>query len=203
LFALPTAFYTGLEAIVHRLGQHVSFSGLSKLVWSPGALTAWAGAVLCVLAIVLGVWSFRIVRARLSAHDYAGGLLGLGAATAVAVILTGGAAMPAYDRQRSYRPVAELAADELARGRRIALAASEQQIVGEFVFYTGRPIPVVEAVPGTRAFLDAGDGPAGVVVRNSQLEEIEASLQGLDHAVRRLPTNAGYNANEFCLITSR
>jgi hypothetical protein len=61
-------------------------------------------------------------------------------------------------------------------------------------------LPVIEPVPGVRAFLLGDDGPTGVVVRRAQLDAIESSLNGVDHTVQRLPDDAGYNAREFCLI---
>lgn len=200
LFALPGAAYDRIETILGRLDQHVALGDPSTLVWCVGARTAWAGAAACVAALALAVFSLRIVRARMAEMDYVDGLLGLPVTIAIVGILAGSAAMPAYDRQRSYEPMAALARRELAQGRRIALASPEQQIVGEFVFYTGQPLPVIEPIPGTREFLLRDEGPNGVVVRRAQLDAIESSLAGVDHTVERLPEDAGYNAREFCLI---
>ena len=109
--------------------------------------------------------------------------------------------MPAYDRQRTYRPIAEMVGAELTRGRLVALACREPKIVGEFVFYTGRRLPLIDPVPGARAFLEGGPEARGVVVRRDQLESVETSLAGLVHEVRSVPGDAGLNAREFCLIT--
>ena len=203
LFALPAAAYDKLEAVLRRLDQHVELGDPSTLVWCVGARTAWVGAACCVAALALAVWSLRIVRARMAERNYVDGLLRLTLTVAMVMILAGGASMPAYDHQRSYEPMAALARREMAQGRRIALASPEQQIVGEFVFYTGHSLPVIEPVPGTRAFLLSDEGPTGVVVRHAQLDAIESSLSGVDHSVERLPDDAGYNAKEFCLITRR
>jgi hypothetical protein len=200
LFALPGTAYARLETILGRLDQHVTLGDPSTFVWSVGARTAWVGAASCAGALALAVFLMRAVRLRMAEMDYADGLLRLAVTVATVGILAGTAAMPAYDRQRSYEPMAELARRESALGRRIALASPEQQIVGEFVFYTGRALPVIEPVPGVRAFLLGDDGPTGVVVRRAQLDAIESSLNGVDHTVQRLPDDAGYNAREFCLI---
>src|SRR5260221_2923758 len=167
-----------------RVGASMPLGDPSSVVWAAGRATAWAGAALCAAALFVAYVSFRAVAVRFAVKDYASGLRRLAAGLAIVMMLAGTGAMPAYDRQRSYRPVALLVREEIERGRLLALASRYAQIVGEFVFYTGRPMPLVEPVPGARAFLEAGPEPRGVVVRTDQLATVEDSLQGVGHEVR-------------------
>jgi hypothetical protein len=201
LFALPPGADARLALAARRLGAPVPFGDPSDPVWAPGGLIAWGGAGLCVVALVLAIWLFRDVSARFKSRDYVGGVLGLATTIAIVVMIAGTAAMPAYDRQRTYRPIIELVKTEIDRGRRVALASREAKIVGEFVFYTGREMPLVDPVPGARAFLEGGPEANGVVVRRDQLASIETSLRGLDYEVLTVDASAGENARELCLIT--
>ncbi len=201
LFALSPSAYVRLGATVRRLGAPVSFGEAPNPVWEPGRAAAWVGAVLCVAALVLAFRLFRDVSARFKAKDYAAGVRGLATTVAIVVMLAGTAAMPAYDRQRTYRPIVEMVGTELDRGRLVALASREAKIVGEFVFYTGRRMPLIDPVPGARAYFEDGPEARGVVVRRDQLESVEASLAGLDYQVRMANEGAGLNARELCLIT--
>ena len=195
--ALP-ALYLILFAFPRAAEAYLEASPMPA--WAPGRAVAWLGAGVCVAALVLAFRLFRSVRTRFEARDYVGGVRGLAATVAIVVMLAGTAAMPAYDRQRTYRPIVEMVRAELERGRLVALASREPKIVGEFVFYTGRRMPLVDAVPGARAFLEGGPEARGVVVRRDQLESVETSLAGLGHEVRMARANAGLNAREFCLI---
>jgi hypothetical protein len=201
LFALPRSAIAKLAGLLTANGTAPSIPDPSSWVWLPGRLMAWTGAVLCVAALGVATRSVRVVHARLAENDIAGAMRGLAATLAIVVMLAGTAAMPAYDRQRSYRPVAELAVAELSRGHRVALAAPEQQIVGLFVFYTGRSLPVIDPVPGVRTFLESSPVPAGVIVRTNQLAIIEQSLRGVPYEIHRMADDAGWNARELCMIT--
>ena len=201
LFALPATAYPKIERALAALGARVALGDPSSYVWLPGAGTAWLGAALCLAALPLSLWSLRVAGAWFAERDRVRGVLGLAATAAIVFVLVGTAAMPAYDRQRSYRPIAELVRDEIARGRRIALATHDAQMVGVFVFYADRQLPMVDPGPGTRAFLEAGPGASGVIVRRDLLVTVEASLRGVEHEVRSVPEDAGVNAREFCLIT--
>ena len=201
MFALPPAAYGQLGATVRRLGGPAAFGDSPNPVWAPGRAWAWVGAALCVASLVLALRLFRGVSARFRAKDYVGGVRGLATTAAIVVMLAGTAAMPAYDRQRTYRPIVEMVRAEIDRGRLVALATREAKIVGEFVFYTGRRMPLIEPVPGARAYLEGGPEARGVVVRCDQLEPVEASLAGLDYEVLTANDGAGLNARELCLIT--
>jgi hypothetical protein len=201
LFALPAFGSAKLAAALSTAGARAAWGEPSSLVWLPGTTQAWLGAGACVAAMILAFWSLRVASSRFADEDHAGGVLGLAATVAIVVVLAGSAVMPAYDHQRSYRPIAELARTEMERGRRVALATHDAQIVGLFVFYTGQPLPLIEPIPGTRTFLEETPPPSGVVVRRDQLDSVERSLDGVDHEVRRLPEDAGVNSREFCLVT--
>jgi 4-amino-4-deoxy-L-arabinose transferase-like glycosyltransferase len=201
LFALPPVAFARLATAAGRLGAPLPFGDASDLLWGAGRAAVWTGAGLCALALVLAYRLFEDVGARIRAGDYVGGVRGLATTTVIVTMLAGTAAMPAYDRQRTYRPIVDLVAAELDRGRRVALATHEAKIVGEFLFYIGRRMPLVQPVPGARAYLEAGPEDRGVVVRRDQLASVEATLQGLDYEVRRVDESAGLNARELCLIT--
>lgn len=201
LFALPRFADAACKALLQRLGAPDSFGDPSTLVWAPGRPAAWLGAGLCIAALLLAFRTVRGVSVRFGAGDYGGGIRGLAATLAIVVMLAGTAVMPVYDYQRTYTPIVDLVKTVLAEGYRVALATRDSQVVGEFVFYSGRCLPLVEPILGIRTFLEGGLDARGVVIRRVDLASVESSLQGLDHAVRLIPESAGMNAKEFCLIT--
>ncbi len=200
LLALPRQACAGFAELLRRLDPPTSYGDPAAFVWAPGRLEAWVGAGLCAAALAIAIPMFRMARARFDAGDRVGGFRGLAAALAIVSMLAGTAAMPGYDRQRSYQAVVDMVSAESARGRRIALAIRDTQITGEFIFYTGLHLPSVDPVPGVRRFLLQDSQPRGVLVCRHALDDVKASLEGTDYEIVTPGRSAGLNGREFVLI---
>jgi 4-amino-4-deoxy-L-arabinose transferase-like glycosyltransferase len=166
-----------------------------------GALEAARGTIGCAAALVVAVLAWRRVRARDRAGDRAGGLLDLSAALVLVLVLAITGVLPAYDRQRTYAPVAALVRRELDQGRRIALAVGEEKDVGEIVFYADARFPEITLDAGLREFLAMDGAPRGVVVHVRDLGLVHESMRGFDYEVRDVPADAGIKSREYCLVT--
>lgn len=165
------------------------------------ALEAVRGALLCAAALAVAVLAQRRFRTRERAGDRAGGLLELAAALALVLVLSISGVMPAYDRQRTYAPLAALVRRELDAGRCVVLAVGAEKDVGELNFYTDSCFPEVSLDPGVRDFLAKDGEPRGVVLHSSDLDLVRESLRGVEHDLRAVPVDAGLKSREFVLLT--
>jgi 4-amino-4-deoxy-L-arabinose transferase-like glycosyltransferase len=200
-FALPASAWRGIETALGGAGVRASLGELPSWLRAPGAIAAWRGAGACAIALLVAMLAMRSVRRSIDEGDRAGGLLKLVAAFTVVVMLSLWAVMPAWDHQRTYKPMAEVARAEIAAGRRIALAVGQEKDVGEFIYYADARLPEVSLFPGVREFLELGDGPRGVIVHQEDLDALRESLAGIDHAIVRAPEGSGQKSQSFCLIT--
>jgi 4-amino-4-deoxy-L-arabinose transferase-like glycosyltransferase len=195
LFAFPNTVDRLLDRWSASLGE------ASTWLWAPGAGVAWLGAGLSAGALFCAVLGLRWVRAANIAGDRAGATLRLVAVSMVVMMLTSGAVIPAWDFQRTYQPMAELARAEIAAGRHVALAVGQEKDVGEFNFYTDARLLEVSLIPGVREFLEQGREPRGVVVHAEDVDALAPSLVGLDHEIREVKCPAGLKSKRFRLVT--
>jgi 4-amino-4-deoxy-L-arabinose transferase-like glycosyltransferase len=199
--ALPSGAYRSIESALNGAGFSVALADTSRWFSAPGSSAAWRGAAESAVGLLVAVIGVRAVRRAIGEGDRAGGLLRLAVSLVLVVMLALAAFMPAWDHERTYGPIAELARAELAAGRRVALAVGEQKDVGEFIYYADTQLCEVSLVPGVREFLERGDGKRGVIVHTADLDALAASLDGVEHAIRAPPENAGRKARMFRLIT--
>ncbi len=87
---------------------------------------------------------------------------------------------PAIDRNRSYRPIAELAAGELSHGVTVALGTQEYRDVGAFTFYLDRRLALLPTGDGVASFLRSPE-PRAVIAPRDALPALEARLAGVPH----------------------
>ncbi len=88
---------------------------------------------------------------------------------------------PVIELNRSYRPIAALAASEARNGVAVALGSREYHDVGAFTFYLDRRVKVLASGPEIAAFLRGGE-PRAVVVPVETLPAVESELVGVPHA---------------------
>jgi 4-amino-4-deoxy-L-arabinose transferase-like glycosyltransferase len=212
LFVLPCVFLIGVlltsgaESRIDEWLRGAGFAGGSigdaaRWIRPRDALETLRGALACAAALGVAALAWRRVRARERTGDRAGGMLELTLALALVLVLSISGVLPAYDRQRTYEPLAALVRRELDLGRCIALAVGEERDVSELVFYADATFPEITLDPGVREFLAADGEPRGVVVRASDLDAVRDSLRGIEHEVRTVPAEAGIKSREFLLVT--
>ncbi len=193
LFALP------LAPLMTKFGVEGEFANPRALLFAPGSDVAWRGAILSLAALAVAIFGLRRLGGAIGAQDRAFSTLGLVALTMLSAMLSLAAVIAPYDWQRTYVPIAKIAADEVASGRSLGMALVDERDVGEFLFYVGSPMPKI-ASSATRSFLEQSGAKRGVIVPIEELAKIEASLSGLANRVLRAPRGSGEKANEFAVI---
>ncbi len=192
--AVPAVYLVGFASppgFLARIGVHTGIGDPCDIVHLPGERAAWFGALLCLAALAVSIWSIRAVSPR--------SLIGVAATLALVTMITETAIMPAFDRQRSYATLALTVRDELQHGRPIALATENVQFVALFGFYAERTLPLVTPVPGAREFLDAAPN-AAVIVESTDLPAVTPTLSGLDYRVIMAREGDGANSRRFSLV---
>jgi 4-amino-4-deoxy-L-arabinose transferase-like glycosyltransferase len=189
----PRVLFAQLEAALRFFGWSVALGDPSTWLEAPGASAAWCGAGLSIAALALVTWT--IVRDR--RPDVLARLV----STVVLITLVVAAILPAYDLQRSYRPLAALVRSELDSGRRVALAVDEAKTTGALTFYADTRLPEVSKRDGAREFLLRDERPSAVVVHTDELDDFAAALAGVEYSVKSTPLAAGRKSAEFCLLT--
>jgi 4-amino-4-deoxy-L-arabinose transferase-like glycosyltransferase len=201
LLAIPGPCFDVVKALVPASRFQVPPGEPSAWLFGSDAGVVWRGAVVCAVALVFGTLALRSLKRRRDRVGVAANLLDLVAVLVVVVTAVFSAAMPIYDRQRSYKPVVELVRGELDRGREIALAVDASKDVGAFTFYADRRLPEVSLIPGALEYLRQGVGPRGVVIQADDRASLEAALQGFAHGTLGVPESMGLTSPSFLLIT--
>jgi 4-amino-4-deoxy-L-arabinose transferase-like glycosyltransferase len=106
---------------------------------------------------------------------------------------------PVIDHERSYRPIADLAADELDDGVAVALGTEEYRDAGAFTFYLDERLPLLPAAAGA-SFLRSPQ-PRAILVPRAQLPAFEAGLAGLPHG-RLVAGDPGTLSRAWVLVTN-
>ncbi len=145
-----------------------------------GRLETAAGFVLAVVVLAL-LFAAASVLVRLLRSPQRQLVCVAGPASyASIVILTLQLVTPAIDRQRSYRPIAALAADEADHGVEMALGTEEYRDVGAFTFYLDRRLALLPTANGVASFLRSPE-PRAVIAPREELPALEAQLAGVPH----------------------
>jgi len=170
------ALLFGLGVVVFIVGTltRPRLFGVSGL---PQAAAGIAGAVF-VLAL-LAAAAMLLLRLVRSDERPLVGVLGP-AAYVVAAMAMLQIATPVIDQQRSYKPIAALAAEEGRHGVTIGLGTNEYHDVGAFTFYLDRRLPTLVTPGDISAFLRAPE-PRAVLVPVEQLAPLAEKLVGVPH----------------------
>ncbi len=150
-----------------------------------------------LLAGVLG--SVVFLRRLFRRGERARAFLWMPAGLAVAVIVAAAVAFPIYDYQRSLRPFSALLSEEMARGRFIGLAVSEEKYVGAFTFYAGGRIPALGNPAAIHRKLMQSPVPTGFVVKTEDLARHGAEWGWNEFPALRADHN-GYGSDQFRLL---
>ena len=187
----------GLVPVVFVVGTFVR-PGLFR---SDGRVATIAGVVLAgfllALVVTTAVVVYRFVRS--SARPVA-----LSLAPAVFALVAMGALQlvrPAIDRNRSYRPFATVAAEEVTLGRDVALADAQQSDIGPFTFYLDRRLPILTSPTDIVAYLKASR-PRAMIAPAGRVAAVEAALAAVPHA--QLQAGApGTVSRSFVMLVNR
>ncbi len=166
-----------------------------------GAPTALFTAALAVALLGLALWTWRRLRADFQRGDRARVILFMPAAYTALLMLAGAVFFPIYDYQRGYPPFAALLSSELAQGREIVLATTEEKYVGAFTFYTRRRLPTAEFSASLRQRLEGATAPIGVLVKTKDLKK-HGKEWGLDQFKALRPVHNGYMSDKFRLLVN-
>ncbi len=200
---LITAAALGLAAV----GGPLVYLGLvmlqSSWVWIPCRLTVFACLGLALLSLGFALGAGGLLWRQFHSGRRVQALLNLPLVTAVMLILNAGIFFPAYDYQRTYEPFAALVGQELAQGRRIALAGDDERDCGAFMFYLDARLPVISLGDGSACarFLDQAKIPAGIIVSRRDLGLVARQLAGRGWRVRQC-AQSGYKSAEFRLVVN-
>jgi len=188
MFFLPQSLYDSF------------FQGIN-LLKAPGLGIAAVGLFAAILILVVEVYAVQDMRRKIKSGLRAEAMLSLPIYFAIVVVLGGTILAPAYDFQRSYRPFAQLVSNEMANGRRIALASEEEKLIGAFTFYLNSRLPIVRGPSDVSIFLIAQHRPAGIIVK---ADEMTAQLIGVERSKIRILklSHTGYKSAEFRLVVS-
>ncbi len=193
----------GAAALLWPLSYIGLFLARSPLVRIACPGSVYGGLGLALLALVLAGGFLVLAWNGFRAGQRAQTLLAMPVAAAVLMVLNAAAFFPAYDRQRTYEPFAELLRREAAAGRRLALAGDKERDGGAFMFYLDARLPMIPLDGGDACgrFLDRQAGPAGIIVSEDTLAPVARQLSGCSLRVLRCG-HAGYKSAEFGLLVN-
>lgn len=175
----------------------------SACVLAPGRLAAGVSVVLALLLLAATGWLARQVWLTCRGGARAEAFLWLPPGVAALFMLAGAMLMPAYDHQRTFKPLAELAACEKAGGRRIALASTKNEYIGALTFYLGARIETFESqdARSIRSYLFEGGEPSGVIVLTKHLGAITNTFGARPFRVLKADHD-GYKCDYFRLLAA-
>ncbi|MDD5678866.1 MAG: glycosyltransferase family 39 protein [Kiritimatiellae bacterium] len=197
----------GMAALILPLGFVPAFLGGMTVVWAPGTRAAIICFGLALLALVVGGYTEIRLWKKFKAGSRVDAILSAPMILAVLGLLNAAVFMPAVNYQRTYEPLAALVRQELNAGKRIALAGEHERDLGALMFYLDTRLPVValpavSQIAGTAEcadFLYGRPGPAGIVVAESDLVQVQRLLSGKSFRIIQL-VHGGHKSGEFRLL---
>ncbi|MFH1476109.1 MAG: glycosyltransferase family 39 protein [Verrucomicrobiota bacterium] len=197
----------GVAVLAVPVGYVLAFLAGIRIVWAPGTGAAIICFGLALMTLVVGGYAeikiWRIFRS--GRRDDA--ILSAPIILAVLVLLDAAIFMPAVNYQRTYEPLVAFVRHELNAGRRMALAGEHERNLGALMFYLDSRMEIVALTPASMsgeaaecvAFLYDRPGPAGIVVAESDLINVERLLTGKSFRVIQ-PMHGAYKSAKFRLI---
>ncbi len=170
------ALLLGLAPVVYIVGVFTRPRLFGVAAW-PQAASGVLGA-LFVLAFLSGA-ALLLLRTLRSGSRPLLAVIGP-AAYAVVVMALLQLVTPVLDRNRSYGPIAALAASEGRHGVAIGLGSNEYHDLGAFTFYLDRRLPVLATGADIASFLRVRE-PRAVLVPDESMPKVEAELVGIPH----------------------
>lgn len=191
----------GLVAVLLPLGFIAAFIVGYPPVWAPGMGLTVISVGMAVLALLAaggaGVW----LGWKFCGPERSRTILLAPLVAAALIIPVAGAFLPAVDFQRTYKPLAELLAREMAQGRRIALACEKERDSGALMFYLNRRLEIIPVAHRKEwvNFLCGRAEPAGLLVSLEDGQAIKEFLAEQNFQVR-MSEHPGHKCREFRLV---
>lgn len=191
----------GVAALAVPLGYVLAFLVGMTFVWAPGNAATLICFGLALLTLVVGGYAEIRLWKIFRSGKRVDAILSAPMILAVLGLLDAAIFMPAVNYQRTYEPLAALVRQELNAGARIALAGERERDLGALMFYLDSRIPFVLFVNAKECtdFLYGRPGPAGIVVAESDLIQIQRLLSGKSFRIIQ-PMHGGYKSEEFRLL---